>query len=197
MGMTYTNRAGKLYSLYRSVTRTGRECYFFSTRKNSQAEPVAETPTGYEIVERPENGQVFLKKIVPQLITKAEEQTVATLLAGVSNPVRYLQDCRGEHITIYESCIADNLLEDETVAQVHSLGFNQTRVNRIILNGLFLPILRFGLRDAESRYFSVERFCFMGAIDDWIFIGCPDALETLAAKYIGRLGTDAFYDPFG
>lgn len=197
MGMTYTNRAGKLYSLYRSVTRTGRECYFFSTRKNSQAEPVAEIPTGYEIVERPENGQVFLKKIVPQLITKTEEQTVATLLAGVSNPVGYLQDCRGEYITIYESCISSTALEDDAVEQGHLLGLDQARVNRIILNGHFLPILRFGLRDAETRYFSVERFCFLGAIDDWLFIEGPDALETLTGKYIGRLGTDAFYDPFG
>jgi hypothetical protein len=53
------------------------------------------------------------------------------------------------------------------------------------------------LVDKERRTFMAERFCFRGAIDDWIFLGGPDDLKKLARKYIRLLGTDKFFDsPF-
>jgi hypothetical protein len=51
--------------------------------------------------------------------------------------------------------------------------------------------------DKKRRTFTAERFCFRGAIDDWINIGGPENLEALVEKYIELLGTDYLFDtPF-
>ncbi len=59
-------------------------------------------------------------------------------------------------------------------------------------------MLRFRLAGSKKRrIFTAERFCFRGAIDDWIYLGGPDDLRTLADMYIELLGTDDIYDtPF-
>lgn len=61
----------------------------------------------------------------------------------------------------------------------------------------YSAILRFRLVDKERRTFTPERFCFRGAIDDWINIGGPENLVPLVETYIELLGTDYFFDtPF-
>lgn len=58
----------------------------------------------------------------------------------------------------------------------------------------YTTMLRFRLIDKERRTFVAERFCFRGAIDDWIFLGGPDDLKKLVGRYIRLLRTDKFFD---
>jgi hypothetical protein len=44
--------------------------------------------------------------------------------------------------------------------------------------------LRFNLADAEFRRFLPERYCFRGAIDDWIGLGPPAPLPKLVKKMV-------------
>ncbi|MGM0375121.1 MAG: hypothetical protein ACQEQQ_11965 [Chloroflexota bacterium] len=55
-------------------------------------------------------------------------------------------------------------------------------------------VLRFILSDESEREFVVERWCYLGGIDDWIYVGSGNSLEELASETIPLLGTDAFYD---
>jgi len=57
----------------------------------------------------------------------------------------------------------------------------------------FSAVLRFILDDAEKRLFTVERYCFKGSIDDWIYLAGPEPLESLANKYLKHLGQESFY----
>lgn len=59
------------------------------------------------------------------------------------------------------------------------------------------PMMRFILVDIENRKFVAQRYCFRGAIDDWIDISGRDSLENLTGKYLKHLGQDSFYELFG
>ncbi len=58
----------------------------------------------------------------------------------------------------------------------------------------YSPIMRFILEDNKKRLFTTERFCFMGSIDDWIYIGGTDSLNKQAKKFIRHLGKESFFE---
>ena len=71
MPITYTNRKGIIYTLYRGQTSTGKPRYYFGRADKDQGEPVMELPSGFKISESV-NGVVSLVKERPSLI-QAEE----------------------------------------------------------------------------------------------------------------------------
>jgi hypothetical protein len=75
MAITYTNRKGQTYTLYKGQTKTGKPRYYFARADKNQDELVAELPTGFSISESI-NGVVSLAKDRPALIL-AEEEAVA------------------------------------------------------------------------------------------------------------------------
>ena len=58
----------------------------------------------------------------------------------------------------------------------------------------YSEVMRFILQDKKARDFTVERFCYRGGIDDWIYLDGPGSLEKLAKKYIKYLGTEEFFE---
>ena len=58
----------------------------------------------------------------------------------------------------------------------------------------FSGVFRFTLQDAEKRLFSLERYCFKGSIDDWIYLAGPEELANLAKEYLKHLGQKSFYE---
>ncbi|MGM0375120.1 MAG: hypothetical protein ACQEQQ_11960 [Chloroflexota bacterium] len=61
MAVTYTNRKGSTYTLYRTETKTGKDRYYFA-KSSSKGEPCETIPGGFGIRESP-NGLVSLAKI--------------------------------------------------------------------------------------------------------------------------------------
>ena len=92
MPVTYTNRKGLTYMLYRGQTKTGKPRYYFGRAGQGQGEPVAELPPGFTISESV-NGVVSLVKDRPSLILPEE---VAAIEAAIKQPScsSSLPDCR-------------------------------------------------------------------------------------------------------
>jgi hypothetical protein len=65
MPVSYTNRKGITYMLYRGQTRTGKPRYYIGRPVQGQGEPVTEIPPGYTISESV-NGVVSLAKDRPR-----------------------------------------------------------------------------------------------------------------------------------
>ena len=42
----------------------------------------------------------------------------------------------------------------------------------------FSAVFRFILNDPEKRLFTLERYCFKGSIDDWMYIAGPEELDS-------------------
>nr|CAA6830440.1 MAG: Unknown protein [uncultured Thiotrichaceae bacterium] len=180
--MEYTNRKGKTYYLYAGTTKTGKPRYYSSSKDSSNTgTPLEQLPEGYEIYERPENAQVFIRKQRPRLITEIEEQFIKKQLSELHQPGQYIVDCKDESLTIYESARISDLGDDEIPRTDMSQGD-------------YTAVLRFCLCDKETRAFTAERFCFRGSIDDWIHAGGPDSFQNIITQYLKYLGTDQFYE---
>ena len=73
MPMTHVNRKRETYYLHAGTTKTGKPRYWFA--KSAEGDLAQSIPEGYEVYESPE-GQVLLRKIVPQLVLPAEVAVV-------------------------------------------------------------------------------------------------------------------------
>ena len=198
MAVQFTNRIGKQYYLREGKTKTGKSRYFFSKHEQGKGEVVDHVPDGYEIYEHPENAQVFLRKIRPQRITDLENHLVEKAVKALRRTKRYLIDRKNEYITIYESSAdVENIKKifSDSMSP-HSLrpGITKDDAIEMIVGGHYTAMLRFHLADSEQRTFTVERFCFRGTIDDWIYLAGPENLKTLIGMHVELLGTDAFFD---
>ena len=201
MAIQYTNRAGKTYYLLEGKTKAGKPRYFFALHQSAKGNAIDAIPEGYEIYEHPENAQVFLRKKRPRRITDIEEQFVKKHVNSLKRSRRYRVDCKDEYITIYESnADTDNLKGIfGNVLKTTALrpGVNADDAVTALINigdQHYTAVLRFCLVDKEKRSFTVERFCFQGSIEDWIYLGGPDDLGKVVKKHVKILGTDEFFD---
>jgi hypothetical protein len=58
----------------------------------------------------------------------------------------------------------------------------------------YSPMLRFSLTDADERLFSIERWCYLGSVDDWYFLSGGKPLMTLAEEYVPHIGKESFFE---
>jgi len=199
MTLQYTNRTGKTYYLSEGKTKSGKSQYYFSLKEKDNS--VDKIPEGYEIYEHPENAQVFMRKIRPRLITELEEQFVKNQVKSLQRTKRYRVDCKDKYITIYESDadventqeIFGDLLGKMGLAAGMEMGNAMEAISNI-MDQNYTAILRFCLEDKEKRLFSVERFCFRGALDKWIYLGASENFRELVKQYVNILGTDKFFE---
>ena len=54
--------------------------------------------------------------------------------------------------------------------------------------------MHFILSDNAHRRFRVERYSFLGSIDDWMDLGDSGRLEILVKKYVKHLGKDSLFE---
>jgi hypothetical protein len=150
-------------------------------------------PEGYEVYENP-NGQVFLRKKKPTIISDSEIRVVDEGMRKYSDIEYYKLDTKKNAITVY---LAGQDIEGmrELLPERYVLKYQgMEKALNSILN--YSPMMRFILTDNEKRKFVTERYCFLGSVDDWIYIGGPDKLENLIKRYLKHLGKDSFYELF-
>ena len=193
MSVEYKNRKGKTYYLHVGKTKTGKPKYFFSMKKDGEL--VDAIPKGYEIYEHPANAQVFLRKKLPQVITDLEKRIVKRELENAPSSRWYLSDIKGKEIIIYESNQnVDNLKEifgsfanfNDSLFVDEALGISVD----------YAPIMKFILEDEKKRTFIANRYCYLGSIDDWIFLGGPGPLKEIAKDNIKHLGKESLFEIF-
>lgn len=187
MPVQFKNRKGKTYYLHRGKTKTGAPQYFFSMKaEGGLAEAI---PEGYEIFENP-NAQVFLRKIEPKLIWDSERAIVEKHLP--ESPGGFLCDIKGKTITVFEADQDIKSLEESFRSLAFPRLIDTSELVRTATT--FSAMFRFILEGAEERLFVVQRCCFKGSVDDWIYIAGPEELDFLAEKYLKHLGKESFYE---
>src|SRR6266702_3386782 len=106
MAVSYTNRKGLTYTLYRGQTRTGKPRYYFGRAGQGQGEPVTEIPVGYTISESI-NGVVSLVKDRPSLIQPEEMAVIEAVIHKHPEAHRYRVSVKNNRIEIYENAVLD------------------------------------------------------------------------------------------
>ena len=189
MSVDYVNRKGQTYYLHESRTKTGKLRYYFSTKKGGEL--ADEIPEGYEIYEHP-NAQVFLRKVRPKVITDDEVATVERVMQRLYGSPYYRLDVRGDALEVY--------LPDQDVKRFSNLlkvmpGKGASAVEDELSAFLtYSAELRFVLVDEQEREFQTQRYCYFGSIDDWIDLGEPGELASLAERYVKHLKRGTLFE---
>lgn len=189
MAVEYINRRGDTYYLHEGKTRTGKPKYFFSMKKDGVL--VDSIPAEYEIYENP-NAQVFLRKVPPQIFTDEE---IALVENGITKHVKLIDfkiDIKGNKISVFLPNQDIDSLKQTFAAFGQRSDYKLNQFLKRILT--YSPMMRFVLNDERKRVFQVERMCFLGSIDDWIFLDESDNLAQLVRKYGKHLGKESFFD---
>ena len=105
MPITYTNRKGQTYHLLSGPKRSGGIQYFFKQKLKGSGTAVDAIPEGFEVHESVA-GQVFLRRIQPNLIHAAELLVIQNSLPKPTGRHLYRLEVSGKVVTIQE--VKDN-----------------------------------------------------------------------------------------
>jgi hypothetical protein len=190
MPIQHVNRKGDTYYLHQGKTKTGKVKWFFSTK--AEGDLAESVPEGYEIYENP-NAQVFLRKIVPQLVWPEEIDVVERGIRELAKVKHFIVEPKKNTIVVFlPHQDADSVMEGLRPF----LGFGRSFPASLNVEQHlhYSPMLRFILTDDKKRLFSVDRWCFRGSIDDWFPLAGAADLSKQVKKYISHLGKDSFFN---
>lgn len=192
MPITHVNDKGQTYYLHQGVTKTGKPNYHFAMKREGNLADVI--PEGFEIYENP-NAQVFLRRIPPKVITDEERQRVEEGMRKYASVQDYKIDIKGKAIIVYT---ADQ--DVDTLAGLFQDIHPDPMTNPELMMTLrrivqYSPMLTFILDDKDPRQFTAQRYCFRGAIDDWIDLD-RGTLEKLVRTYVKHLGQESYFELF-
>src|SRR6266849_2892012 len=195
MPVSYTNRKGLTYTLYRGQTKTGKPRYYFGRADQGQGEPVTELPPGYTISESV-NGVVSLVKERPSPIQPEEVAAIEEAVQQHPEARRYRVAVKHDRIEIYEQAGPDYeaLLGELQMFGLSRPGLGERLQAEEERHARYEPVLRFILLDPTRRRFGTQRMCYLESIDGWLELGQTGPVATLARALIPTLGTDQFYE---
>ena len=156
--------------------------------------PLADmVPRGFEIYENP-TGQVFLRKVLPKLISD-EELTIVKRELGC---IACLEGSRVERklglLTVYVADRKEDLIKELRRVLPWGRLAHMDHAPEDLWS--YYAELQFVLVDEKRRLFQTRRYCYRGRIDDWIDIGERGFLATLARQYIKPLGQESYFELF-
>ena len=189
MAVIWKNRREDIYYLHEGRTKTGKPKYYFA--RSDEGTIVDNIPDGYEIYENP-NAQVFLRK---KLVSRIKDEELDLVERGVrqyTDLKNFIVDRKERTITVF---LPDQDLED-LKAELQRFAFVSTeKLNEIVEKSLtYSPMLRFSLESEDQREFLVQRYCFLGSIDDWVYLESSSSLRDMVKKYCKHLGKESFFD---
>ena len=195
MPVSYTNRKGLTYTLYRGQTKTGKPRYYFGRPGEGQGEPVTELPPGFTISESV-NGVVSLVKDRPSLLQPEEVATIEAAVQQHPQARRYRVAVKHDRIEIYEQAGPDYdaLFSELQMAGLSSPGLAERLQAQEEHHARYTPVLRFILLDPRQRRFGAQWMCYRGSIDGWLELAQTGPVAKLARALIPTLGTDQFFE---
>ena len=186
MSVIHISRSGKTYRLHVASGRNGKDKFFFSTKPDGVL--AEQIPDGFEIYETI-NSQVFLRRKTVSLIHEDELTLIQSLLDGLRGKSIFQAEIKKNMIVIHE---AD---DSHALKKILAPWVDEAKVEALQTQlASYMPVMRFVLEQNEMRLFRPERFCFLGSVEDWIDLGCPEPLKKLAAKFLKHLGKDSLFE---
>jgi hypothetical protein len=198
MAVEHTNRKGTTFYLHQGVTSKGNPKFYFSKKKNGNL--VEEIPAGFEIHEKPDSAQVYLRKARPSRITNHEREFTLREARRVVESGSLLVDVESDSLIVYYAEPTAPLPSEPRLSKkmLAQLGLPEEFFNEqspsLEKFADYQKLLRFTLIDEDERLFSVERWCFRGSIDDWLPLESASPLAKAVSKYCRHLGQESFFE---
>ena len=150
-------------------------------------------PRGFEIYENP-NGQVFLRKILPKLISDAELAVVERELGRIARLSGSRVERKLKVLTVYVADRKEDLIKELRRLLPWGRLAHMDHAPEDLWS--YYAELQFVLVEEKTRLFQARRYCYRGRIDDCIDIGECGSLVTLAKRYIKHLGQESYFELF-
>lgn len=193
MPVKHTNRKGKTFYLHRSFTSKGNPKYYFSSKKSGDL--VEDIPAGFEIHEKPDTAQVFLRKTRPSRITDDEREMTLREARKAAETDHILVEVDGDSLVVHFAEPNDRLMNE----LYGDMGLSPAKFEQLARSFErkyldYQKVLRFTLADESKRLFSVERWCFRSSIDDWFPLKVASPLAEIVPRYCRHLGKESFFE---
>jgi hypothetical protein len=190
---THVNRHGDVYYL-QCKTGTDAKCKYSFARKLTSS-PVKHLPEGYEVRENPASGQVTLRKAKPSVIRPEEKWLLEDMIRKQKPDLLSIVDVQERSLVVYTSDM-DADARVGLLSQMVPMDAQTARRLKVdmIANATYQKMMQFTLIDADNRLFNLDRWCFMGSIDNWYFVEGDQPLSALAEKYVRHLGEESFFE---
>jgi len=188
----HTSRRGDVYWI-QARERGGKTVY--SAARKPTGNPVDRLPEGYEIYERPENAQVFVRKIQLTRILPIEKQLVEESICRLAQLEHFIVEVETNSLVVYlpdADPDASLSLMRTTVPMTAERARSMKAV--MLSRARYEKMMRFTLVEEPSRRFNAERWCFLGGIDDWYFLARDKPLVKLVETYTPHLGRESFFE---
>ena len=192
MALQFINRRGEVY--YINAKGSGNKKAFSASRKPSGV-PLNSLPEGYEIYERPESAQVFVRRIKPTLILPAEHQRVQDAIRKLARLDHFIVDVENTSLVVYITD-AERDVSLVLMTEIASMTADQMQSAKafMLTHARYEKMMRFKLVEKNQRRFNAERWCFVSGIEDWYFLDGDKPLADLLQVYIPHLGKESFFE---
>jgi len=174
----YISRNGYKYYLHETRTKTGKQKYTFSKKQESSINSI---PEGYEVYEPP-NGNVFLRKKIVKMFSNDEIKIIEKELKIICKGVNYIIDEKKDGIGIY--------IDEHFNKKAGIVAFSMMTMG-YFGKIYYQPTFRFS--KIENKY-SIERFCYLGSIEDWVYLEEGNNLKEVCKKYFVHINKESFYE---
>jgi hypothetical protein len=195
MPITYTNRKGDMYTLVEGKTPKGKPKYYFTTKPTGNA--ATAIPAGFEIYEKPDSAQVFLRVVPESRISPAERSFTLSAIRRITGTNAVLVDVEADSLVVYFAAGNPDILAFILGPRIATPDVISKAEEFRVHHGHYEKLLRFELIDDATRIFVPFRWCFRGTIDDWIPLGRPGMLSDLIETFAPHLGQESFFDLCG
>ncbi len=195
--LEYENRMGDVYYLQEGKTRTGKPKYY--TGRKLTGTPLAAMPEGHEFYERPDTGQVVVRKIPESPITEFERRQAEDIVRRASGLEHFIVAIEGDALVVYtpSTSRAD---ADRLCDLMMGPGFGKGSAmadafrEKLMRDSQYMKMLRFELVDPDKREYRAERWCFRGSIDDWWMLPGSGPLAEVVEQYARHLDRESFFE---
>lgn len=187
MPISYTNRKGETYYVRTAKSKNGVRYYAIKSLPKAD-EIVNKMPEGFSFYEFPTDARVMLCKTKVSIITDKEFSIVDSAMKKVIEVDDYIIEKKENALILYISDQNIILLKEMWV------GTSEAKLRDILK--------KFRRYDERMRfikaddYFEIQRFCYLGSVDDWITIDAGNDLKKLAEKYCDHIDKESFYELF-
>lgn len=174
----YISRNGYEYYLHETKTKTGKPKYTFSKKQEGSINSI---PEGYEIYEPPK-GNVFLRKKIVKMFSNDEIKIIEKELQIICKESNYIIDEKKDGIGIY--------IDEQCNKKASIVSFSMMTMG-YISKVYYEPTFRFS---KIKKNYIIYRFCYLGSIQDWVYLEEGNNLKELCKKYFVHINKESFYE---
>jgi hypothetical protein len=188
-GLSYTNRRGERYYLHAGRTKTGKPRYFVA--KTPGEGRLGAMPEGYEFTESI-NAVVSVRRIDrrgPQ-IPEQDVELVCVEMARHGQLRYHRVECVRGEIVIFEPSSGLGTLDAEHARRL-GIRWNEPALDHLATRIRYAPALKFV--PCGPGDYAVHRMTYLGQ-GGWSWPLAKGALVELVGRFVGKIGTDAFFD---